>query len=222
MRVLLVEDNSKLNESLAKILKQSGYAIDCIRDGIEADHVLCTQQYDAAILDLNLPGIDGLEVLRRLRHRGSEIPVLILTARGGLNDRVAGLNLGADDYLSKPFQLAELEARLRALIRRAQGRGNPLVRVGPLEYESVGRSFHLNDRQLVLRPKEHAVLEVLTLRAGKAVSKELLYEKIFGLDATTNQEVVEIYVHRLRKQFEGSGVRIVTLRGLGYVLEAAG
>jgi two-component system response regulator TctD len=221
MRVLLVEDDPKLNESLTKILKQSGYVIDGIRDGIQANHVLCTQQYDAAILDLNLPGMDGLEVLRRLRHRGSQIPVLILTVRGELNDRVAGLNLGADDYLSKPFQLAELEARLKALIRRAQGRGNPLIRIGALEYEGIGRSFRLHDRQLVLRPKEHAVLEVLTLRAGKAVSKELLYQKIFGFDATTNQEVVEIYIHRLRKQFEGSGVRIVTLRGLGYVLEAA-
>ena len=221
MRVLLIEDNLKLAGWLTKALHQSGYAVDCMHDGANADHVLLTQHYDAVILDLNLPRMDGLEVLRRLRQRGSRIPVLILSVRGELDDRIKGLNLGADDYLPKPFELAELEARINALIRRAQSGGSPQIKLGPLEYESVGRMFRLQGEPLVLRPREHAVLEVLMLRAGKAVSKESLYEKIFDLDATTNPEAVEIYVHRLRKRLEGSGVAIVTLRGLGYVLEQA-
>jgi len=221
VRVLLIEDNLKLAGWLTKALHQSGYAVDCMHDGANADHVLLTQHYDAVILDLNLPRMDGLEVLRRLRQRGSRIPVLILSVRGELDDRIKGLNLGADDYLPKPFELAELEARINALIRRAQSGGSPQIKLGPLEYESVGRMFRLQGEPLVLRPREHAVLEVLMLRAGKAVSKESLYEKIFDLDATTNPEAVEIYVHRLRKRLEGSGVAIVTLRGLGYVLEQA-
>ncbi|HJV95019.1 MAG TPA: response regulator [Albitalea sp.] len=221
MRLLLVEDSVKLSTWLAKALQQGGYAVDLAHDGADADHLLLTQQYDAVVLDLGLPSMDGLSVLRRLRERRSAVPVLILTARGGLDDRVSGLNLGADDYLPKPFDLSELEARLHALIRRAHGASAPLIQLGPLAYESSGRVFTLEGRKLLLRPKEHAVLEVLLLRAGKAVSKELLYEKVFSLDATTGQDVVEVYIHRLRKQLQDSGVSIVTLRGLGYVLEAA-
>ncbi len=146
--------------------------------------------------------------------------MIILTARGELEDRVKGLNLGADDYLAKPFDLSELEARLHAVIRRAHGVSAPKVSLGPLEYESTGRLFTLHGRRLLLRPKEHAVLEVLLMRAGKAVSKAVLYERVFSMDATTSQDVVEIYIHRLRKQLHESGISIVTLRGLGYVLEA--
>ena len=159
--------------------------------------------------------------MRRLRERRCAVPVLILTARGALGDRVSGLNLGADDYLPKPFELAELEARLHALIRRAHGASAPLLRLGPLAYESSSRVFSLADQTLLLRPKEHAVLEVLLLRAGKAISKELLYEKVFSAEATTGQDVVEVYIHRLRKRLQDSGVGIVTLRGLGYLLEAS-
>jgi two-component system response regulator TctD len=166
--------------------------------------------------------MDGLEVLRRLRRRGSRIPVLVLTARASLDERVEGLNLGADDYLAKPFELAELEARLSALIRRSQGGGSSSISFGSLEYESTGRMFRLDGKALVLRPREHAVLEVLLLRAGKAVSKEALFEKVFDLGATSNADCVEIYVHRLRKRLDGSGVAIVTLRGLGYTLETTG
>ncbi|HJV61390.1 MAG TPA: response regulator [Albitalea sp.] len=220
MRLLLAEDSSKLATWLAKALQQAGYAVDEARDGADADHLLLTQPYDAVILDLGLPTMDGLTVLQRLRERGSGTPVLILTARGGLNDRIHGLNLGADDYLVKPFELGELEARLHALIRRSHGVKAPLVALGPLTYESSGRVFALNGRTLALRPKEHAVLEVLALRAGKATSKELLYEKVFSMDATTGQDVVEVYIHRLRKHLQDSGVSIVTLRGLGYLLEA--
>jgi two-component system response regulator TctD len=220
MRLLLVEDSEKLATWLAKALQQGGYAVDAVHDGLDADHLLATQQYDAVVLDLGLPSLDGLSVLRRLRQRGATVPVLILTARGALDDRVNGLNLGADDYLPKPFELTELEARLHALIRRAHGASTPLIQLGPLAYESSGRVFTLHGEKLLLRPKEHAVLEVLLLRAGKAISKEALHDKVFSADATTGQDVVEVYIHRLRKKLQDSGVAIVTLRGLGYLLEA--
>jgi len=222
MRVLLAEDNPQLATWLSKALRQKQFAVDCLSDGAAADHSLSVENYDAAILDLNLPRLDGLEVLRRLRQRGSRLPVLVLTARAAIDDRVTGLNLGADDYLAKPFELAELEARLNALIRRSQSGGSSSLTLGPLEYESSGRMFRLDGKPLVLRPREHAVLEVLMLRAGKAVSKEALYEKIFDLDAESNADAVEIYVHRLRKRLAGSRVAIVTLRGLGYTLETTG
>jgi two-component system response regulator TctD len=220
MRVLLVEDNAQLSTWLTKALRQNHFAVDCLADGASADHSLATEQYDAVILDINLPRMDGLEVLRRLRKRGSRTPVLMLTALGAIDDRVTGLNLGADDYLAKPFELAELEARLKALIRRSQVGGSSTLSLGPLEYDSADRMFRMQGEALKLRPREHAVLEVLMLKAGKVVSKDALYEKIFDLDATANADAVEIYVHRLRKRLEGSGVAIVTLRGLGYMLEA--
>jgi len=221
MRLLLAEDSARLATWLTKALQQGGYAVDQTHDGKVTDHLLSTQRYDAVVLDLGLPSMDGVTVLRRLRQRGDNVPVLILTARGDLGDRVGGLNEGADDYLAKPFDLSELEARLHALIRRAHGRSTPLIAVGPLAYESSGRIFTLAGQTLVLRPREHAVLEVLMLRAGKATAKELLYEKVFSVDATTGQDVVEVYIHRLRKKLQGSGAAIVTLRGLGYLLEAA-
>jgi len=219
VRILLAEDNKTLAGWLGKALRHEGYAVDCMHDGVDADHVLLTQAYDLVILDLELPRMDGLDVLRRLRKRGSSMPLLILTARGEIESRVEGLNLGADDYLTKPFSLSELEARINALIRRAQGSGNPLQRVGELEYDSVAHTFRLRGEVFVLRPKEHAVLEVLMARAGKAVPKSSLHERVFELGETASPEAVEVYVHRLRKRLQGSGIAIVTLRGLGYVLE---
>jgi two-component system response regulator TctD len=220
VRILLAEDNPTLASWLGKALAASGFAVDCMADGVATDHVLLTQAYDVVVLDLGLPRMDGLEVLRRLRHRGSRVPVLVLSARGEIDDRVKGLNLGADDYLPKPFKLSELEARIKALIRRGQGGGAPTMQLGPLEYDSISRAFKLGGELLALRPKEHAVLEVLMARAGRAVSKASLHEQIFTLDAATSPEAVEIYVHRLRRKLEGSKVGIVTLRGLGYVLES--
>jgi two-component system response regulator TctD len=220
MRILLVEDSVKLATWLSKSLQKSGYAVDTVHDGGVADSMLASPDYDAVILDLGLPTLDGLTILRRLRDRGSVIPVLILSARGQLGDRVSGLNLGADDYLPKPFDLSELDARLHALIRRANGTPAPTVRLGALEYDSSDRVFRLAEDTLVLRPKEHAVLEALMLRAGKVISKFQLYEKVFSIDASTGADVVEVYIHRLRKRLQDSGLSIVTLRGLGYVLEA--
>ena len=220
MRLLIVEDSLKLATWLGKALHQHGYAIDQTHDGAQADSLLRTESYDAVILDLSLPSMDGLTVLQRLRERGSTTPVVVLTARGDLEDRVKGLNLGADDYLAKPFDLSELEARLQAVMRRAHGNSAPQLKLGPLAYDSVSRLFTLHGQRMVLRPKEHAVLEVLLLRMGKVISKAALHERVFSMDATTSQEVVEIYIHRLRKRLHDSGLAIVTLRGLGYVLEA--
>jgi len=219
VRILLAEDNKTLAGWLGKALRHGGYAVDCMHDGIEADHVLLTQSYDLVILDLSLPRMDGLDVMRRLRKRGSSMPVLILTARAEIESRVEGLNLGADDYLTKPFSLAELEARISALIRRSQGTAAPIHAFGDLEYDTVARTFRLGGEVLALRPKEHAVLEVLIARPGKAVPKGTMYEHVFELGESVGPEALEVYVHRVRKRLQGSDVGIVTLRGLGYVLE---
>lgn len=221
MRLLLVEDSLKLATWLSRALQQHGFAVDSIHDGAQADALLRTEKYDAIVLDLSLPSMDGLVVLQRLRESGVASPVIVLTARGDLEDRVKGLNLGADDYLVKPFDLSELEARLNAVIRRAHGVSAPVVCLGPLQYESSGRTFTIGGRRLNLRPKEHAVLEVLLLRTGKVVSKSALHDRVFSMDATAGQDAVEVYIHRLRKQLADTGLAIVTLRGLGYVLEAA-
>ncbi|CAM3323519.1 response regulator [Cupriavidus taiwanensis] len=220
MRILLAEDNVMLASSLSQALDQAGFTVDCMHDGHSADTLLSTQDYALLILDLGLPGMDGLEVLRRLRQRRNPLPVLILTAHGSVEDRVRGLDLGADDYLAKPFDLSELEARARALIRRAHGHDSTQIAFGPLHYDSVSRAFLLHGQLLPLTGRERAVLEVLLLRDGRAVNKGALSEKIFGIDESVNPDAIEIYVHRLRKKLDGSGVAIVTLRGLGYLLEA--
>ncbi|MBN3725253.1 response regulator [Burkholderia sp. Ac-20379] len=220
MRVLLVEDNPSLAQSLSDALSAARYAVDLMTDGEAADHVLRTQDYALVILDLGLPKLDGLEVLRRMRARRNAAPVLILTAHGSVEDRVRGLNLGADDYLAKPFDLTELEARVRALIRRSAGHEQARIACGPLEFDGVDGGFRLAGEPLALTPRERAVLEVLILRNGRAINKESLSEKIFGIDESVNADAIEIYVYRLRKKLEGRGVAIVTLRGLGYLLEA--
>lgn len=220
MRLLLVEDQEELAEWLAKALRQGGHAVDVMGRGDHADHALLTQPYDLVILDLSLPGLDGLEVLKRLRARGGDLPVLILTARGSTDERVVGLNLGADDYLVKPFELSELEARIKALLRRGQGR-SPVVRVGRLAFDSNSRLAAIDDRPLSLTPRELAVLEALLARLGRPVARELLFEKVFDMDTDARPEAIESYVSRLRKKLEGSGAGITTLRGLGYLLGEA-
>lgn len=222
MRLLLVEDHAELAEWVAKALRHAGYALDVLDRGDHADHALRSQAYDLVILDLSLPGLDGLEVLRRLRSRqqGSPTPVLVLTARGTTEDRVKGLNLGADDYLPKPFELAELEARIKALLRRS-GNFVPLVRIGRLEFDTTTRMVSVEGKPLALTPRELAVLEALLSRVGRPVAREALFEKVFDFDAEARVEAIEIYVSRLRKKLEGSGVAINTLRGLGYLLAEA-
>lgn len=223
MRILLVEDHVELSRWLAKALHDAHLSVEHAVNGADADTLLLTQEYALVILDLTLPKMDGLEVLKRLRARGSKTPVLILTARGGLNDRVQGLNLGADDYLAKPFELAELEARVKALLRRAQGGEAVTLACGSLSFDTVSRMFTYSDATLALTPREHAVLEALITRAGRVVSKEKLFDEVFALDDEANLDAIEIYIHRLRKKLERAErgrVAITTLRGLGYLLQA--
>jgi two-component system, OmpR family, response regulator TctD len=220
VRVLLVEDNRSLAEWTAKALRHGGMIVDCMHDGMAADQVLSTETYDVVLLDLTLPRMDGLVVLRNLRARGSRVPVLVLTVKSHIEDRVHGLDAGADDYLAKPYALSELEARIRALVRRAQGVARNEVRTGALSYELAGRTFRIAGEPLELTPRERAVLEMLVTRTGTPISKKALSDHIVGLDNSVSIEAIEVYIHRLRKKLEPSGVQIRTLRGLGYILEA--
>ena len=222
MRILLVEDHAELSRWISKALHDARLTVECAMNGADADALLHTQEYALVILDLTLPKMDGLEVLKRMRARSSKTPVLVLTARGGLNERVQGLNLGADDYLPKPFELAELEARVKALLRRTQGNEAVVITCGPLSFDTVSRMFTYGGAPLALTPREHSVLEVLITRAGRAVPKEKLFDEVFALDDDANLDAIEIYIHRLRKKLEraeSGRVAITTLRGLGYLLE---
>jgi two-component system response regulator TctD len=218
MRLLLVEDNAQLSDWLGRLLRRNGYTVDCVADGEDADHLLSVQEYALVILDLSLPNMGGMQVLKRLRSRGNSVPVIILTANASLDGRVAGLDAGADDYLAKPFEMAELEARIRVQLRRAADRSSPEVRLGDLGFDAKARQFHLKGELLALTPREHAVLEQLLFKSGQTVSKQKLSEAIFDFDDETDPSAIEIYVYRLRKKLEGSNVRIATLRGLGYLL----
>jgi len=219
MRILIVEDDPTLADGLTRSLHHAGYAVDCVHDGEQADHVLAAQNYDLVILDLGLPKLDGFEVIRRVRRRGATVPVLVLTARDALADRVKGLDLGADDYLTKPFELPELEARVRALIRRGQSGGSSLLTHGPLTLDTSGRRATIGNVPLELSAREFGVLEVLMLRSGRVVNKEQLAEQLYGWEDEVGSNAIEVYVHRLRKKLEPAGVAIRTIRGLGYVLE---
>jgi len=222
MRILLVEDHAELSRWISKALQDARLTVECAMNGADADALLHTQEYALVILDLTLPKMDGLEVLKRMRARGNKAPVLVLTARGGLNDRVQGLNLGADDYLAKPFELVELEARVKALLRRSQGNEAVVLNCGALSFDTVSRMFSYGGTPLALTPREHSVLEVLITRAGRAVPKEKLFDAVFALDDEVNLDAIEIYIHRLRKKLERAEpgrVAITTLRGLGYLLE---
>ncbi len=219
MRIFLVEDNSALADGVTRALAKVGYAIDVADDGEEADSILATQSYDLVVLDLNLPGCDGLEVLRRMRSRGDDAQVLILTARDGVEDRVAGLDLGADDYLTKPFELAELQARVRALLRRSGGSGSPEIHLGGLRFNSVARRAWINDTPQDLPRRELGVLELLLNRAGHVVNKDQIADGLANFDDEISPNAIEIYVSRLRKRLKPAGINIRTVRGLGYLME---
>lgn len=218
MRILIAEDDRIIADGLIRALKNSGCAVDRVDNGVDADSALATGTFDLLILDLGLPRLSGIDVLKRLRSRKSAMPVLILTAMDSVEDRVRGLDAGADDYMVKPFALAELEARARALIRR--GAGNPAgLSVGPLSFDQVDRVARLNDTLLDLSARELALLEVFLLRVGRLVSKDYLVEQLCGWGEEVSANAIEVYVHRLRKKLEPGNVRIVTVRGLGYSLE---
>jgi two-component system, OmpR family, response regulator len=219
MRILIVEDDSMLADALAGALGDAGYAADVLASGEDADRALATETFDLAILDIGLPQLDGFEVLRRLRARGLSLPVLILTARKRPHDRIYGLDLGADDYLSKPFVTGELLARVRALLRRAQGRAGNAIAVGPLVVDVAGCRATLGDAALDLSSRELAAIEVLAERAGKVVSKSALLSSVYSWDKDVGPNAIEIIVHRLRRKLHGSGIAIRTVRGLGYLLE---
>jgi two-component system response regulator TctD len=222
MRLLLVEDNRELAAWLGKTLRQANYAVDIAHDGEEAEHALAVGEYALVILDLSLPRRGGLEVLRDLRAAGNRVPIIVLTANASLDGRVRGLNVGADDYLAKPFQIEELEARIRVQLRRASDRSAPVVTCGTLAFDTNTRLFTLAGEPLALTPREHAVLEQLMLKAGRTISKAALSAAVYDFDADADPSAIEIYVHRVRKKLEGAQVNIVTLRGLGYLLRAEG
>lgn len=218
MRLLIAEDDAILADGLLHTLRRSGYAVDFVSDGVAADAALASSPFDVLILDLGLPRMAGLEVLKRLRARKSTIPVLILTARDSTEDRVKGLDLGADDYLTKPFDLSELEARVRALTRRAGHGGRAIVELGALKFDTVGRVAHLKGALLDLSARELSLLELLLSRSGRMVSKEQIVDHLCQWGEEVSANAVEVYVHRLRKKLEPGGVKITTLRGLGYCL----
>lgn len=219
MRILIAEDDAVLADGLSRSLRGGGYAVDCVACGRDADIALSTQSYDLLILDIGLPRMDGLEVLRRLRSRGSVVPVMILTAADSVEQRVKGLDLGADDYLPKPFALSELEARARALVRRSMGTGSVRIRCGKLVYDQVGRSAFLADQPIELSARELGLLEIMLQRMGRLVSKDQIVEHLCEWGEEISANAVEVYMHRLRKKLDGGDVRIATVRGLGYCLE---
>ncbi len=219
MRLLVVEDNPALGRDIATAFRGKGHTVEHVTNGDDADTSLRTQSYDLVILDIGLPDLDGRDVLRRLRHRKSRVPVLILSAHDALDERIQGLNLGADDYLCKPFALGELEARAGALIRRGVGGGAAVITHGRLTLDTAARQAKVDGAAIDLPRRELNLLEHLLVHRGQVVAKQALLEKLFGLEDEPGINAVEIYVHRLRKKLEPAGVRIRTVRGLGYLLE---
>ncbi len=219
MRLLLVEDNHPLADVICRALQQVGYVIDWAQNKREADNWLTGQNYDVVLLDLGLPDADGGEVLRRLRASGKHVPVLVLSAREAVDERVRLLDLGADDYVVKPIALNELEARIRSLIRRSHGIADPEIIIGALRIETAGHRAMVNDRPLELSVKELAALEYIAIRARRIVTKEQLLQALYGWQDDINSvNAVEKVISRLRAKLEGSGVTIRTVRGLGYSL----
>ena len=220
-RILVVEDETHLAQGLKYNLEAEGYKVSLADSGTTALRLLenDSHAYDLLILDLDLPVVPGLEVLRRLRARDSRVPVLVLTAADSIEQRVKGLDLGADDYMAKPFALSELEARVRALTRRGAGGGPTVIRHGPLSFDQVGRIAYLNEHMIDLSARELGLLEVLLKRSGRLVSKEQLVDHLCEWGEEVSNNAIEVYVHRLRKKIESGGVRIATVRGLGYCLE---
>ncbi len=220
MRILIAEDDQVLADGLLRSLRSTGAAVDHVASGSEADAALMTNtEFDLLILDLGLPKMHGLEVLKRLRARGSKLPVLVLTAADSVEERVNGLDHGADDYMAKPFSLKELEARVRALARRGMGGASTTIRHGPLSYDQAGRVASIDGKMLELSARELGLLEVLLQRSGRLVSKDQLVERLCEWGEEVSNNAIEVYVHRLRKKIEKGPIRIATLRGLGYCLE---
>ena len=219
MRILIVEDDKALVRGLSASLKAMGHAVDHESDGAEAASIAVSEPYSLIVLDLGLPNRSGFEVLRQVRANGSKVPIMILTARDATADRVKGLDLGADDYVRKPFDLSEFEARVRALVRRGQGRSSPLLTCGSIVIDQVMGNASLGGKLLDLRRRELAVLRILVLHHGKLVPKDRLIAEVFGFDEPVGPNVLELYIGRLRQKLGPDGPKILTKRGLGYLLE---
>ena len=219
MRILIVEDACDLADAIARRLRKLGHAVDTAEDGEEADELLRREQYHLVVLDLMLPGIGGKEVLGRLRRRRTRTPVLVLTARSGVDDKVGLLDQGADDYLVKPFDFRELEARCRALLRRPQGMAASAVEFGNLVFDNGAKRVSVDGATVELSAREFRLLELLLANLDRVLSKDALLDQLFGLDGAVAPNAVELYVSRLRRKLERSAVKIRTLRGLGYVTE---
>jgi len=219
VRILLVEDNQALAEGLTAILRGSGYAVDAVADGASAEAVVAAETYDLVILDLNLPEMDGLDVLRAMRARANKAAVMILTARGTPEERVKGLDLGADDYMIKPFDISEFEARIRVLLRRQAGLRSSIVNYGGVTFDLTSRSFSCQGVPLDIPARELALLELLFLRAGKVVSKDAIVGSLTGFDDDLSANAIEQYVSRLRRRLGAHGLTVKTARGIGYYLE---
>ncbi len=219
MRILIAEDDQVLADGLLRTLRGNGYAVDHVASGSEADAALSTQEFDLLILDLGLPRLHGFEVIKKMRGRGNATPVLILTAADSVEQRVKGLDLGADDYMAKPFSLQEMEARVRALARRGMGVASNMIKHGPLIFDTTGRVAYIHDSMVELSARELGLLEVLLQRAGRLVSKDQLVERLCEWGDEVSNNAIEVYIHRLRKKIEQGPIRIATVRGLGYCLE---
>ena len=220
MRLLLVEDDRPLREALRQGLEEAGFAVDASADGEEGLWYARSNAYDVIVLDLMLPGIDGLTILSRLRREGSAVPILILTARDTVADRVRGLDLGADDYLVKPFAFAELLARVRAMVRRGYDHKDPVIRVEDLEIDTAGRTVRRGERRIDLSAREYALLEFLAVRTGQVVSRTDIWEHIYDFHSDPESNVVDVYIGHLRRKIERPGLSklIHTRRGQGYLL----
>jgi two-component system response regulator TctD len=220
-RILLVEDDAALARGIFALLKAAGHAADGAKDGETALFLAETEPFSLLILDIGLPGMSGFEVIKCLRARGCKTPILVLTARDHIEDRVKGLDLGADDYLLKPFNASELGARVRALLRRDHGDPSPLLVIGNLKIDRTHGLAEVSGRPLQLRPREWAVLDRLTAKAGELVSKERLIAEVFSYDDAVAPNALEVHIARLRRKLEPDGPAIKTMRGLGYMLTAS-
>ena len=220
MRILIAEDDAALALALVHTLRGAGYAVDCVGNGAQADTALIANRFDLVVLDLGLPKLDGIEVLKRARAQKIRVPILILTARDSVDERVRGLDLGADDYLAKPFSISELQARVRALLRRSDEVAESTVSLGRLRFDRVSRAAWIVEQPIDLSARERAVLEELLRRPGRYVTKDQLVDGLceWGEEVTAN--AIEVYVHRLRRKLEGAGVVISNARGLGYCIAA--
>ncbi len=218
MKILLIEDDDLVADSLARALRGSGYVVDCVGNGTHAETAVKTEPYDAVILDLGLPEMDGLEFLKRIRAKKIGVPVLILTARDSYEERIEGLDCGANDYVTKPFHLGELEARVRALLRLSVSNATS-VSVGELTFDTVRRVLRKGDELIELSPREYAVLEILIHNIGSLVTKQKMASLLSDWDASVTFNAIDIIVHRLRKKLEPYGLKLQTIRGLGFLVE---